>query len=61
VGSLCFVLPPRIFLSLNRAQKRGIAFSGHGTAGPLAVGNKNAAVIFIVSSGPFKSNRTVNI
>jgi hypothetical protein len=36
-------------------------FSGHGAAGPLAVGNENAAVIFIVASGPFRPNRTVNI
>jgi hypothetical protein len=36
-------------------------FSGHGAVGPLAVGNENAAVIFIVASGPFRSNQTVNI
>jgi hypothetical protein len=36
-------------------------FFGHGATGPLAAGNENTAVIFIVASGPFRSNHTVNI
>jgi hypothetical protein len=36
-------------------------FFDHGATGPLAVGNENTAVIFIVAIGPFRSNRTVNI
>jgi hypothetical protein len=32
VSSSCSALPPRVFLSLNRARERGYARSGHGVA-----------------------------
>jgi hypothetical protein len=37
VSSSCSVLPPRVFLSLNRARNRVFTFSGDGAAAGLAV------------------------